>query len=315
MTQPSLSFALPTGPCELLDGRALAAKCRALLEPRVREVQRALGRPPGLGVIVVGDHGPSAIYVRNKARAAAKLGMHSAIVRLPENTSQQALEAAIDGCNQDAALDAFLLQLPLPKGLDGQAALARIAPQKDGDGLGPGQAQLLASGLVTSDSAPRAPLLSPCTPAGCLALIDQVLPTLRGAHAVVVGRSNIVGRPMAQLLLGRDATVTVCHSRTSNLRQHTQAADVLVVAAGVPHLIAGDDIKRHAVVIDVGIHRQAQPDGTVRLIGDVDTAQAMAAAGAITPVPGGVGPMTIAMLLDNAVRAAEFTANMQRRTQ
>lgn len=280
----------------ILDGRRLAKQLRAELAPEVARLVQSRGRPPGLGVVLVGDDGPSAIYVRSKVRAAQALGMISKVVPLPAQASQQALHEAITQLNDDAAIDAFLVQLPLPAHLDAQAALARIAPHKDADALHP------ARGLVGGDG------LLPCTPAGCLRLIAETGIPLQGAHAVVVGRSQIVGRPMAQLLLAHNATVTICHRHTVNLSQHTRMADVLVVAAGVPHLIGAADVKPQAVVIDVGIHRRLGPKGAVSLIGDVDTEAVRQVARAITPVPGGVGPMTIAMLLHNAVRAADISA-------
>jgi methylenetetrahydrofolate dehydrogenase (NADP+)/methenyltetrahydrofolate cyclohydrolase len=282
----------------ILDGRRLAQALRDELVPEVARIARRRGRPPGLGVVLVGDDGPSAIYVRNKVRAAQKLGMTSRVVPLPSGASQQELHAAIEALNADPSIDAFLVQLPLPAHLEPHTALARILPHKDADALHP------ARGLVGDIGGDG---LLPCTPAGCLRLIAETGIELTGAHAVVVGRSQIVGRPMAQLLLAHNATVTVCHRHTQNLRQHTRMADVLVVAAGVPHLIGADDVKPQAVVIDVGIHRREDAAHNVTLIGDVDTEAVRHVARAITPVPGGVGPMTIAMLLHNAVRAADLS--------
>ena len=281
---------------QLLNGRLLADKVRAQLLPPIADVVARRGRPPGLGVVLVGEDGPSVLYVRNKIRTATALGLVSRVVRLPQDIGQDALLAAIDALNADGAIDAFLLQLPLPKHLDAQQALARIAPHKDADALRP---------VAALGRDPDA--LVPCTPAGCLRLIEEVQPSLTGCHAVVVGRSQIVGQPMAQLLLARDCTVTICHRHTRDLPKHTRMADILVVAAGVPHLIGGADIQPGAVVIDVGIHRVEGPGGKNRLIGDVDTEAALQVARAITPVPGGVGPMTIAMLMHNAVRAARRT--------
>jgi methylenetetrahydrofolate dehydrogenase (NADP+)/methenyltetrahydrofolate cyclohydrolase len=278
-----------------LDGRRLADRARQQLLPVIAQVVSSRGRPPGLGVVLVGEDGPSVIYVRNKIRTATALGLVSRVLRLPANVDQQGLLSAIDALNADDAIDAFLLQLPLPKHLDAQQALLRIAPHKDADALHPA---LCATAAQDPDA------VLPCTPAGCLRLIEEVQPQLTGCHAVVVGRSQIVGQPMARLLLARNCTVTICHRHTRDLPRHTRMADILVVAAGVPHLIGGADIQPGAVVIDVGIHRIQTPEGESRLIGDVDTEAALEVARAVTPVPGGVGPMTIAMLMHNAVRAA-----------
>ena len=273
----------------------MADKVRAQLLPHIADVVSRRGRPPGLGVVLVGEDGPSVLYVRNKIRTATALGLVSRVVRLAHETTQAELLAAIDALNADTTIDAFLLQLPLPAHLDAQQALGRIAPAKDADALHPA---LSMGGPGQVDA------LWPCTPAGCLRLIQEVQQDLTGCHAVVVGRSRIVGRPMAELLLAHNCTVTICHRHTKDLPRHTRMADVLVVAAGVPHLVGGADIARGAVVIDVGIHRVATAEGKSKLIGDVDTQAALQVARAVTPVPGGVGPMTIAMLMHNAVRAA-----------
>lgn len=287
-------------PATMLDGRALAATRRAALMPRVAQVCARLGRPPGLGVVLVGEHAASQLYVRNKVRAAERAGLVSQVHRLAGNVDQASLHRTIAACNDAAALDAFLVQLPLPPHLDAAAALVRVAPAKDADGLHPHN----VGALMTGRTAPR-----PCTPQGVMALLAEAQVALAGAEAVVVGRSAIVGRPTAELLSAADATVTLCHAKTRDLAAHVGRADVLVVAAGQPNLVPGAWLKRGAVVIDVGINRVTTPDGDA-LCGDVHFASAVGCAGAITPVPGGVGPMTIAMLLENAVAAAERTANL-----
>ena len=280
----------------LMDGRALAEAWRAALVPRVQAVRARLGRPPGLGVILVGEDPASALYVRNKVRAAHKVGLHSQVMRLPDTARMADVAAAVAAFNADGAIDAFLLQLPLPAHLDADALMRAIDPRKDADGLHPHNVAALVGGRV----APR-----PCTPLGCLALLDAAGVALEGAHAVVVGRSAIVGKPLALLLSARNATVTLCHQKTRDLAQHVGQADVLVVAVGRPELVDGAWIKPGAAVVDVGINRVTRPDGTHALCGDVAFAAAQRRAGWITPVPGGVGPMTIAMLLENAVAAAE----------
>jgi methylenetetrahydrofolate dehydrogenase (NADP+)/methenyltetrahydrofolate cyclohydrolase len=274
-----------------LDGRALAEGLRHGQRERAQALAAALGRPLKLGMVLVGDHGPSAIYVRNKVRAAEAIGMQSRVIRLPLEVSQAALLAAVAALNADPSLDAFLVQLPLPPHLDEAAVVAAIAPQKDADGLHPHNVGALVAGR---------PGMRPCTPAGCVALLDSVDVPIAGAHAVVVGRSAIVGKPMALMLLARHATVTLCHAQTRDLPAHVGRADIVVAAVGRPHLIAGSWIKAGAAVIDVGINRV---DGS--LVGDVDYAAAVARAAYITPVPGGVGPMTVAMLLHNTLQAAE----------
>lgn len=286
-------------PARILDGRALAATRRTALLPRVAQLATRLGRPPGLGVVLVGEHVASQLYVRNKVRAAERAGLVSEVYRLPHDVDQASLHRTIDACNQAAALDAFLVQLPLPPHLDAAAALARVAPAKDADGLHPHN----VGALMTGRPAPR-----PCTPQGVMALLAEAGVTLAGAEAVVVGRSAIVGRPTAELLSAANATVTLCHAKTRDLAAHVRRADVLVVAAGQPNLVPGAWLQPGAVVIDVGISRVPTCNGDA-LCGDVHFESAVQCAGAITPVPGGVGPMTIAMLLENAVAAAERTAD------
>jgi methylenetetrahydrofolate dehydrogenase (NADP+)/methenyltetrahydrofolate cyclohydrolase len=279
---------------KILDGKALAAKLAQQQAVRVREIVAVRGRAPGLGVLLVGEDPASAVYVRNKERRATEAGMLSRVVRLPASASQAEVLAAVDALNAAPEIDGFLVQLPLPKHVDERAVTLRIAPEKDADGLHP----VSIGRLVVGMPGPR-----PCTPAGVIALLDAAGVPLAGAHAVVVGRSAIVGKPMAMLLLERDATVTVAHSRTRDLPALVSQADVVVAAVGRPELIQGAWIKPGAAVIDVGINRVNKA-----LVGDVAFAAAAERAAAITPVPGGVGPMTIAMLLHNTIEAAARSA-------
>jgi methylenetetrahydrofolate dehydrogenase (NADP+) / methenyltetrahydrofolate cyclohydrolase len=274
----------------IIDGKAAAAELR---EEVTREVA-LLDEAPGLATLLVGDDPASEIYVRNKRRLCVKAGMRDLHRHLPAEISRVELAEIIDELNADPAVTGILLQLPLPKHLDAVDLLARIDPDKDVDGLTETSAGRLALGVTG---------LRPCTPAGVMRLLDRAGVPLVGANAVVVGRSNLVGRPQAQLLLQRDATVTICHRYTRDLPAICRRADVLIAAAGVRHLIGRDAIKPGATVIDVGIHRTE-----TGLCGDVDTAAVLDVAGAITPVPGGVGPMTIAMLLWNTVEAARLRA-------
>ncbi|MDT7675545.1 MAG: methylenetetrahydrofolate dehydrogenase / methenyltetrahydrofolate cyclohydrolase [Pseudonocardiales bacterium] len=274
----------------IIDGTAAAAELR---EEVTREVA-LLEEAPGLATLLVGDDPASEIYVRNKRRLCVKAGMRDLHRHLPAEISRVELAEIIDELNADPAVTGILLQLPLPKHLDAVDLLARIDPDKDVDGLTETSAGRLALGVTG---------LRPCTPAGVMRLLDRAGVPLVGANAVVVGRSNLVGRPQAQLLLQRDATVTICHRYTRDLPAICRRADVLVAAAGVRHLIGRDAIKPGATVIDVGIHRTE-----TGLCGDVDTAAVLDVAGAITPVPGGVGPMTIAMLLWNTVEAVRLRA-------
>ena len=276
----------------LIDGKKTAAAIRQELAAQVAAGAKAY-RAPGLAVILVGDDPASQVYVRNKERACAEVGIVSFPYRLPATTSQQELLACIDRCNRDPAVDGILLQLPLPAGLDAQACLLALDPAKDVDGFHPVSMGCLALGL---------PGFTPCTPAGVIELLRRYnLPTT-GKRAVVVGRSNIVGKPLAMLLARPgtfgDATVTLCHSRTPDLAAQCRQADFLFLALGKPRSITGDMVREGAVVIDVGINRT--PEG---LCGDADFASVREKASAITPVPGGVGPMTIAMLLTNTVLA------------
>lgn len=275
----------------IIDGKALAADLRRALAPRVAALA-ARGVRPGLAVILVGDDPASRVYVRNKARACAETGVDSRHVALPATVDQQELLAAIAALNADPAIHGILVQLPLPPHIDADRVLEAIAPQKDVDGFHPMNTGALLAGR---------PGFVPCTPAGIMVMLDRAGVTLRGKRAVVVGRSNIVGKPMALLLLQRDATVTICHSKTQDLPALTREADVLVAALGRAKAIGAAMVKPGACVIDVGINRL--DDGT--LAGDVDAVAVQDVAGWITPVPGGVGPMTVAMLIVSCVRAAE----------
>jgi methylenetetrahydrofolate dehydrogenase (NADP+)/methenyltetrahydrofolate cyclohydrolase len=271
----------------ILDGKALAARLRA----RVAARARAEGLVPGLRVIRVGDDPASVVYVRNKDRAAAEAGFDSATILLPADTTEPALLAEIARLNSDPAVDGILVQLPLPPQIRADAVLDAVDPAKDVDGFHPVNAGLLATGR---------PRLVPCTPRGVMHLLAEAGVALPGARVKIIGRSTIVGRPLAQLLLAADATVTVLHSRTRDLPAECRRAEVLIAAAGRPELVRGDWVSEGAVIVDVGINRL--PDG--RLVGDVAFAEAAARAEAITPVPGGVGPMTIACLLENTLDAA-----------
>lgn len=275
---------------QLLDGKAMSAELREELALRVQRL-KGKGVTPGLAVILVGDDPASQIYVKNKELGCQQVSIHSVTIRLPETASQAELEAQIDKLNADASIHGILVQLPLPQGLDEAAALARILPEKDVDGF-----HLLNAGkLFTGQQGVVA-----CTPKGAMEMLHRTGIDLSGKEAVVVGRSNIVGKPMAMLLLQENATVTICHSRTANLAEHTRRADVLVAAVGKPRFITADMVKPGAVVIDVGINRV---DGKV--VGDVDFDAVREVASWITPVPGGVGRMTITMLLVNTIEAAE----------
>ena len=274
----------------IIDGKAVAATLRSHVAEGVATFQAQTGRAPGLAVVLVGEDAASSVYVRSKGKATVAAGMISVEHRLPADAEQATLMALVAELNADPAIDGILVQLPLPAHMDAQAVIAAIDPNKDVDGFHPANAGRLATGL---------PALVPCTPLGCLMLLKSVHPSLSGLDAVVVGRSNIVGKPMAQLLLGESCTVTIAHSRTRDLPARLRAADIVVAAVGIPQMIQGDWIKPGATVIDVGINRTE-----AGLVGDVDFASAVEIAGAITPVPGGVGPMTIACLLRNTLEAA-----------
>jgi len=276
---------------QIIDGKARAKEIRKQLKGRVHDFEVETGHPPGLGVILVGEDPASAVYVRNKERACARTGIRSFHHPLAKDATQQQLEQLIDQLNEDPEVHGILLQLPLPSHLDAEPLLLRISPDKDADGFHPVNAGRLAVGQ---------PTFVPCTPFGCIDLLQTAGVTLQGADAVVVGRSNIVGKPVAQLLLAEGATVTICHSKTQNLAAHIGRADVVVAAVGRPEMIRGEWIKPGAAVIDVGINRIE--DGSI--VGDVEFEAASERAGWITPVPGGVGPMTVAKLLENTLAGA-----------
>ena len=278
---------------QLLDGTLMSGELRAHIAQRVARLQEK-GVTPGLAVILVGEDPASQIYVRNKEKGCEEVGMHSVTIRLPEDTTQAELEGRIRALNEDASIHGILVQLPLPKHLDEAAALAVIVPEKDVDGFHVQNAGKLLNGL---------PGVVACTPKGAMEMIRRTGVDLSGKEAVVVGRSNIVGKPMAMLLLQANCTVTMCHSRTADLAAHTRRADVLVAAVGKAKFITADMVKPGAIVIDVGINRTAEG----KVVGDVDFDAVKEVAGFITPVPGGVGRMTITMLLENTVEAAEKT--------
>lgn len=278
----------------IIDGKALADSIKAQVAERVNSL-RQQGLVPGLAVVLVGEDPASHVYVRNKAAACEKAGLASRVIRLEADITQQRLLDVVQQLNDDPLVHGILVQLPLPPHLDSGQVLEAISAAKDVDGFHISNAGLLMTGR---------PLFQPCTPYGIMKMLESQNVNLWGAEAVVVGASNIVGKPMALLMLAKGATVTLCNSKTRDLASHTRRADVLVVATGRPDMITGDMIKPGAVVIDVGINRK--PDG--KLTGDVEFASARQVAGAITPVPGGVGPMTIAMLLVNTLEAAERAA-------
>jgi len=275
----------------IIDGKAIAAKVRAEVAQGVKDIQQRAGVTPGLALIRVGNDPASEVYVRGKAKACQETGMAGFEHILPETTSETELLALVRKLNVDPRVHGVLVQLPLPKHISADEVLDALAPQKDVDGFGPHNAGALFTGRKG---------LRPCTPLGILRLLDEAKTPLHGARALVVGRSNIVGKPVAMLLLERHATVTLAHSRTADLAGVVAAADVLVAAVGKPEMIRGDWVKPGATVIDVGINRNAAG----KLIGDVEFAKAAERARAITPVPGGVGPMTIAYLLSNTIQAA-----------
>jgi methylenetetrahydrofolate dehydrogenase (NADP+)/methenyltetrahydrofolate cyclohydrolase len=274
----------------VIDGKAFAAGLRARLAERVPAFRQATGRAPGLAVVLVGEDPASAVYVRSKGKQTREAGMESFEHKLPVDTDQATLLALVEQLNEDPAVDGILVQLPLPAHLDADEVLLRIDPDKDVDGFHPVNAGRLATGL---------PGFVPCTPLGCLMLLEDRLGDLSGLDAVVVGRSNIVGKPMAALLTAKSCTVTIAHSRTKNLPHYLKHADIVVAAVGRAHFVKGEWLKPGATVIDVGINRTESG-----LTGDVDFDSAASVAGAITPVPGGVGPMTIAVLLRNTLVAA-----------
>jgi methylenetetrahydrofolate dehydrogenase (NADP+)/methenyltetrahydrofolate cyclohydrolase len=286
----------------LIDGRAAAAAIRAGVADAVAAFERRTGRPPGLATVLVGEDPASAVYVRSKNRATAEAGMSGFAHNLPDTTGEAELLDLVGRLNADERVDGILVQLPLPGQIDSARVIETIDPGKDVDGFHPVNAGRLATGL---------PALVPCTPFGCLHLLKAELGKLAGLDAVVIGRSNIVGKPMAQLLIGESATVTVAHSKTRELPDVVRRADIVVAAVGRAEMVRGDWIKPGACVIDVGINRVPTDDGRGRLVGDVAFGEAAEVAGAITPVPGGVGPMTIAMLMRNTVVAAHRRAGLE----
>ena len=281
----------------VLDGKATAKAVRADVAVGAAALS-AQGRPPGLTVVLVGDDPASQVYVRSKDKAATEAGFVVNTIRLAADAAQSEVESVVEGLNADDVVDGILVQLPLPKGLDSDAVVDRIAPEKDVDGLTAANVARLSMGR---------PGLVPCTPSGCVEILDRHGIDLSGKDVVVIGRSQLVGKPFAQLALARNATVTICHSRTKDLAQHCRNADVIVAAVGVRELVQGDWVKEGAVVLDVGINRNDEG----KLVGDVHYASAAVRASAITPVPGGIGPMTIAMLLANTLQASAARQGIQ----
>jgi methylenetetrahydrofolate dehydrogenase (NADP+)/methenyltetrahydrofolate cyclohydrolase len=284
-----------------IDGKAAAQAIRERVAALIPEFERRTGRAPGLATVLVGQDPASAVYIRSKNRATAESGMTSFAHNLPDTISEDELLQLVIDLNADARVDGILVQLPLPEPIDAARIIATIDPAKDVDGFHAINAGRLATGLDA---------LVPCTPLGCLYLLKQELGDLTGLEAVVVGRSNIVGKPMAQLLLGENATVTIAHSRTRDLADVVRRADIVVAAVGRAEMVRGAWIKPGATVIDVGINRLASDDGKGRLVGDVAYDEAAKVAAAISPVPGGVGPMTIAMLMRNTLVAAHRRAGL-----
>jgi methylenetetrahydrofolate dehydrogenase (NADP+)/methenyltetrahydrofolate cyclohydrolase len=280
---------------KIIDGKTIAAELRARIAGEVAQLKSAHGVTPGLAVVLVGADPASEVYVRNKSKAVLEAGMNPVDRHLPETVSEIELLTLIAQLNADPRVNGILVQLPLPKHIDAQKVIHAIAPEKDVDGFHP---------LNVGRQALGSPGLVPCTPLGCVILAKTVKPSLEGLDAVVIGRSNIVGKPMAQLLLTENATVTIAHSKTRDLPAVCRRADLLIAAIGKPEFVRGDWIKPGAIVIDVGINRVVAEGGKSKIVGDVAYTEASAVAGAITPVPGGVGPMTIACLLVNTLRAA-----------
>ncbi|MHC5766502.1 MAG: bifunctional methylenetetrahydrofolate dehydrogenase/methenyltetrahydrofolate cyclohydrolase FolD [Nostoc sp.] len=281
---------METKTAKLLDGKALAAKIQQELAVAITQLQPKMERPPGLAVLMVGDNPASAAYVRNKEKACAKVGIASFGKHFPTQTTLEELEEVIAALNHDERVDGILVQLPLPNHLDAVTLLHQIDPDKDADGLHP----VNLGRLVRGETGLRS-----CTPAGVMRLLEEYEIPLQGKQAVVVGRSILVGKPMALMLLEADATVTIAHSRSHDLKTITQNADILIAAVGRPGLISADMVKPGAVVVDVGMNRVTDANGKSRLIGDVHFESTADVAGFITPVPGGVGPMTVAILLEN----------------
>ena len=285
-----------------IDGKAAAAEVRAQVAEGVRAFEQRTGRPPGLATVLVGEDPASAVYIRSKTKATAEAGIASFHHQLPDTISEAELLDLVGQLNADERVDGILVQLPLPDRIDDKKVIAAVEPAKDVDGFHAANAGRLATGLDA---------LVPCTPLGCLHLLRNELGSLAGLDAVVIGRSKIVGKPMAILLLGDNATVTIAHSKTRDLADVVRRADIVVAAVGRPEMVRGDWIKPGAIVIDVGINRIPTGDGKSRLVGDVAYDEAAQVAAAITPVPGGVGPMTIALLMRNTLVAAHRRAGIQ----
>jgi methylenetetrahydrofolate dehydrogenase (NADP+)/methenyltetrahydrofolate cyclohydrolase len=280
---------------QIIDGNALAARIRGEVALRAQAL-KSRGITPGLAVILVGENSASQVYVRNKVKACVESGLHSVLDRHPADMSEADLLARVEALNKDPSIHGVLVQLPLPAHIDAQKVIEAISPAKDVDGFHVASAGALMTGM---------PGFWPCTPYGCMKMLESIGYELKGKHAVVIGRSNIVGKPMALMLLQKNATVTICHSGTRNLKEMTLQADVIVAAVGKRNVLTADMVKPGAVVIDVGMNRNDEG----KLCGDVDFSGVKEVAGFITPVPGGVGPMTIAMLLVNTLEAAERAAN------
>jgi len=290
---------------EIIDGKLLAEEIRTQVKEAVAQRVAAGKAAPGLATVLVGENPASQVYVRSKRKACEEAGIYSLGVELPATATQAEVEKVVRELNQDSRINGILVQLPLPTGLDEEAVLTSISLHKDVDGFHPVNIGRLAQ-------KGREPAFVPCTPAGCIYMLEKTLPTLRGANAVVLGRSNIVGMPVALLLVRADATVTICHSRSKDLAGIVRGADVLIAAVGRPEMVRGDWVKPGAVVIDVGINRveDSTKKSGYRLVGDVAFDEVKEVASHITPVPGGVGPMTIAMLLRNTLHGAELAEKM-----
>jgi methylenetetrahydrofolate dehydrogenase (NADP+)/methenyltetrahydrofolate cyclohydrolase len=291
---------------QVIDGKAVAEKRVADISRRSQEFFVQNGVKPGLAVVIVGEDPASKVYVRSKAKRAVECGFNSFKHELAETVSEAELLALVQSLNNDASVHGILVQLPLPKHINAQKVLDLILPQKDVDGFHP-----VNAGLLSIGDQKRA--LVPCTPAGCIVLLAEVQKDLSGLHAVVIGRSNIVGKPIANLLLQANCTVSICHSRTKDMAAITRQADILVAAVGIPEFVKADMVKQGVIVIDVGINRVNDPskgEGGSRLVGDVAYDEVAVKASAITPVPGGVGPMTIAMLMENTLKAASLAQSL-----
>ncbi|MFZ4763231.1 MAG: bifunctional methylenetetrahydrofolate dehydrogenase/methenyltetrahydrofolate cyclohydrolase FolD [Alphaproteobacteria bacterium] len=287
---------------QIIDGKAHALALRQQITALTSTYAQQKQRPPGLVVVLVGGDPASQVYVRNKEKAAHDVGFYSHTIRLPENVAESELLNTVTALNQDERVDGILVQLPLPRGLDSQKVVAAIAPHKDVDGLHPLNAGKLMQGMNDG--------FVPCTPLGCMILLKRTLGNISGKKAVVMGRSILVGKPMLQLLLAADCTVTAVHSRTQDIITQTREADILVAAIGRPEMVKGDWLKQGATIIDVGINRLIDAEGKQKLVGDVDFMEAEKIAAHITPVPGGVGPMTIACLLANTLKSFCLTNNL-----